>query len=176
LDPSRDVPNPYAAPSAPLDPPRERAPARQRLAKPAARLKAVLVDRFIALLPILLAILVFSGVLSATDQDGGGALGIAMLVVTASWLVGITGYQLYLLTTTGQTLGKRWFGVRVVRVDGQPLTFGGVVVMRAALPLLLSVIPGLGGVFSLADALFVFRDDARCIHDLMAGTKVVVAW
>ena len=34
-------------------------------------------------------------------------------------------------------------------------------------------IPFAGGIFSLIDCLFIFREDRRCIHDLIAGTKVV---
>jgi uncharacterized RDD family membrane protein YckC len=31
----------------------------------------------------------------------------------------------------------------------------------------------LGFVFLLVDFCFIFREDGRCLHDLMAGTKVV---
>ena len=34
---------------------------------------------------------------------------------------------------------------------------------------------GLGFVFLLVDFCFIFREDARCLHDLSAGTKVVKA-
>ena len=34
-------------------------------------------------------------------------------------------------------------------------------------------IPKVGGVLALADILFVFRDDRRCLHDQIAGTRVV---
>ena len=30
-----------------------------------------------------------------------------------------------------------------------------------------------GGLFSIVDICFIFRDDRRCIHDLIAGTQVV---
>ncbi|MBD3392455.1 MAG: hypothetical protein GF418_10265 [Chitinivibrionales bacterium] len=36
-------------------------------------------------------------------------------------------------------------------------------------------IPILGSLFALINVLFVFREDHRCIHDLIAGTKVVSA-
>jgi len=37
-------------------------------------------------------------------------------------------------------------------------------------PLLLAILPG----FMLLDPLFILRRDRRCLHDLIAGTKVVV--
>jgi hypothetical protein len=33
-------------------------------------------------------------------------------------------------------------------------------------------IPVLGMFASLVDVLFIFRDDRRCVHDLIAGTQV----
>ena len=33
----------------------------------------------------------------------------------------------------------------------------------------------IGPILSLANPLFIFREDRRCLHDLLAGTKVVVA-
>lgn len=40
---------------------------------------------------------------------------------------------------------------------------------------LVSLIPGVGGLFSIVDILLIFRADRRCAHDHIAGTKVVVA-
>ena len=40
---------------------------------------------------------------------------------------------------------------------------------------LISQVPFAGGFVGLADSLFIFRQDKRCIHDLIAGTKVVEA-
>jgi uncharacterized RDD family membrane protein YckC len=31
----------------------------------------------------------------------------------------------------------------------------------------------LGGLLAVVDVLFVFRRDRRCLHDLVAGTRVV---
>ena len=35
------------------------------------------------------------------------------------------------------------------------------------------MIPVLGPLFSLVNVCFIFREDRRCIHDLIAGTQVV---
>jgi uncharacterized RDD family membrane protein YckC len=40
---------------------------------------------------------------------------------------------------------------------------------------LLSALAGIGWIFALVDALFIFREDRRCLHDFIAGTRVVRA-
>jgi uncharacterized RDD family membrane protein YckC len=43
------------------------------------------------------------------------------------------------------------------------------VLLRGVVNGLLSIIP----LYGLVDALFIFREDKRCLHDLIAGTIVV---
>jgi uncharacterized RDD family membrane protein YckC len=53
------------------------------------------------------------------------------------------------------------------------------VLLRLILPAIIGFIPILGGflglAFWLADVLFIFGKERRCIHDFIAGTKVVAA-
>jgi uncharacterized RDD family membrane protein YckC len=94
-------------------------------------------------------------------------LGVVLLVSVA---VGIPIVQVVLLSRDGQTIGKRFLDIRIVSFEtGQNAGFGANVVMRAWVNFLLNVIPFYG----LADVLFIFRDDQRTIHDLIAGTHVV---
>jgi uncharacterized RDD family membrane protein YckC len=115
---------------------------------------------------------VFGGLANGKKGDTS-ALDTAMVIVVVGWGVGFTVFQWYRLVTSGQTLGKKWMDVRVVTVYGGPLTVRSVVVMRGIVPFVLGFVPAVGGIFALADALFVFRDDRRCIHDFMAGTEVI---
>jgi uncharacterized RDD family membrane protein YckC len=108
------------------------------------------------------------------DQEATAVAG-AVLVGGALITLAICLYQWVKLSTTGQTLGKRWMGVRVVRVDGQPIGFGSAVVLRVWLPTLLQAVPLLGPLFGLVDVLWIFGQERRCVHDLMAGTRVVDA-
>ena len=105
----------------------------------------------------------------ATSLDRAGTLGILLFIATC---VGIFSLQSFLLTVHGWTLGKRVLKLRVVAVDGHRAGFVQVVLLR-------SLIPGLAafccGLFSLIDALFIFGDERRCLHDLLAGTIVVNA-
>jgi uncharacterized RDD family membrane protein YckC len=89
-----------------------------------------------------------------------------------------------MLTTRGQSIGKRIVGVRVIRLDGSkpgivhawllrevPMTVIGTVL--GFLPFIGPFLLGPG--FHLTDWCMIFRDDQRCLHDLFAGTKVVKA-
>ena len=82
--------------------------------------------------------------------------------------------NIYLLHTKGQTIGKMLVGVRIVDVNsGQILPITKVIGLRV-LPTWMGhfLTCGIGG---LIDSLFIFRDDQRCVHDLIAQTKVVQA-
>lgn len=87
--------------------------------------------------------------------------------------LGIAIYQWVLISRTGQSLGKKWLGIRIERIDGARLTFGTGVFLRNWVPKLIGSVPYMGALFQLIDCLFIFRDDRRCIHDHIAGTRVV---
>jgi uncharacterized RDD family membrane protein YckC len=54
------------------------------------------------------------------------------------------GYQWYLISTTGQSLGKRWLGVQIVRVDGSPSGLRHGVILRSWILGALGNVPGVG--------------------------------
>lgn len=89
--------------------------------------------------------------------------------------------QALLLTMRSQNLGKMVFGLRVVRADnGQPAGFLHGALIRFLLPVMFMIVLNmftavLGFLFLLIDLAFMARDDGRCLHDLMAGTRVVRA-
>lgn len=135
------------------------------LAEPSTRLWATFIDGLISL-PIFLF-----WVFGTMGADGNQA---AVYVVTA--LAGAAGLalviaQLYLMSTRGQTLGKKWLGIKMVDLHGQNPGFVRAVVLRSVVNGLLGFVP----LYSLVDVLFIFRQDRRCVHDLLAGTKVVDA-
>ena len=107
----------------------------------------------------------------AVSEDlAGGVATLAMLALAI--------YQWYLLSTTGQSLAKKWLGIRIVKVDGSPVDFVSAVLLRSwvywALVVFGSVIV-IGSVLPLVDALMIFGDERRCLRDHLAGTKVVQA-
>jgi uncharacterized RDD family membrane protein YckC len=74
-------------------------------------------------------------------------------------------YFVFLHWARGQTVGKMAFRVRVVSLDGGPLSFGQSA-LRHLGSWLSAVILGIG--YLLA----AFRADKRALHDLIAGTRV----
>jgi uncharacterized RDD family membrane protein YckC len=98
--------------------------------------------------------------------------------------------QWALVTTSGQTLGKKALDMRIVRVTGAPAGFVHGVALRMLpfffLGAVTPLIRPLGGgatavlvysmvtmVVAFVDPLFIFRSDRRCLHDLIAGTEVI---
>jgi uncharacterized RDD family membrane protein YckC len=98
----------------------------------------------------------------------GGAAAIGFLGA-----IGIAIYQWMLISRTGQSLGKKWTGIRIEKIDGSRVTFGTGVVLRNWVPKVMGAVPYLGMLFHLIDCLFIFREDQRCLHDHIAGTRVV---
>ena len=83
-------------------------------------------------------------------------------------------FQIYLVSTRGQTLGKRFFGIRIVRAsDGSNPGFARAWLLRALVPGIIGMLPTIGSVFTIVNYGFIFRADRRCLHDLLADTRVV---
>ena len=97
----------------------------------------------------------------------------------AMLIIGLVVYFLlngYLLMKRGQTIGKVLVKTRVVSVkDEQILPISRYILLRYLPIAFASQIPFIGQFLGLIDSLFIFRSDKRCVHDLIAGSKVVVA-
>ena len=104
-----------------------------------------------------------------------------LLAILGVVSVGLSFYSLVLLITEGQTIGKRLMKIRIVRLDtGKNGGFLTNVVIRGffgfAMELVKSLgLAHLGSAIFLADTLFIFRKDRRCLHDFIATTRVVKA-
>jgi uncharacterized RDD family membrane protein YckC len=91
------------------------------------------------------------------------------LVVSAA----VNGYMLH---KYGQTVGKRVAGTRIVSVhDNSIQPLWRIYLLRYFPVNLIGLVPLAGPFLSIASVLFIFRSDRRCLHDLIAGTKVIRA-
>jgi uncharacterized RDD family membrane protein YckC len=151
------------------------------LAGRGARLGAVVLDNVLMGLCAVPAIPPYMALLEATENggdpsaalsgSGGSLLAAGLLLMLVFGIV-----QLVLLSRTGQTVGKRICRVRVARFeDGTNPGFVKAVLLLGFVPGLIGAIPLLGLVFALVNICFIFREDKRCIHDLIAGTNVLEA-
>lgn len=146
------------------------AAAAPTLASRGARLGAVIVDQACLFGAIAVGVLL---VVLGGGEQALTILGIGLAIVL---FLAIAITQLVLLSSRGQTIGKRLVGIRIVKLDtGENGGFVANVVMRAFVPALIGAVPYVGPLFSIVDTLFIFREDYRCIHDHIAGTVVVSA-
>jgi uncharacterized RDD family membrane protein YckC len=105
----------------------------------------------------------------------GGIGGFVARVFITTVLAGVIGaaYEVTMLATKGQTLGKMALGIRVVRPDA-PVLGGAVAVKRWATTFLVQLVPAVGWVLALACYLSAAVDpQRRGVHDKVAGTWVV---
>ena len=139
------------------------------LAERGTRFFAHLVDQLLYLLAAIPGFIGFFATNEATDPDTVELLVYAWIVPL---LLLLAAYQWYLVATTGQSLAKRWFGIRIVRMSGAPVGFLHGVVLRSWV---LGAMNSACSLVSLVDALAIFGQQCRCIHDHIADTKVVRA-
>jgi uncharacterized RDD family membrane protein YckC len=168
-----DDQNPYRAPEAPII----NVERDTDLAELGERLAAALIDGVI-MLCIMLPAMFFGGYFKAVmDAALSGAK--PPLGLVAMWggigflaLVVVQGYP---LNATAQTWGKRILKIRIVDIDGSKPPLARLLAMRYLPVQIASLIPIIGSLLPLVDVLFIFRKDRRCVHDLIAGTKVIKA-
>ena len=162
--------NPYATPSADVA---VEDLSEELLAGRFARLIAAIVDGIILGLVIVPLMFLFGYWERAIAGQNILVEAIVWTIATLLLWVVINGYT---LAKRGQTLGKILLGVRIVSVeDGNILPVWKVFFVRYLPITLVSQIPLLGFFAFLINALFIFRSDKRCVHDLMAGSRVVKA-
>jgi uncharacterized RDD family membrane protein YckC len=144
----------------------------QVLASRWKRLGGAILDGLVSIV-VTFPVMIVTGVFKQLMQNQGMSVGQTALF----FIYGLAIFMVingYLLAKHGQTVGKWIVGTRIVDKDtGQILSLGKVFGLRY-LPLsIVSQIPVLGNLLCAIDTLFIFREDKRCVHDLIAGTKVV---
>jgi uncharacterized RDD family membrane protein YckC len=104
------------------------------------------------------------------------------LAKTGGWFyLGLLGalivlaIDLVLLARNGQTIGKKLLGIKVVRVDGSPVSLFRVFFLRYVCNTVLTLIPLFGSLYSLVDCLMIFGESRRTVHDRIADTIVIKA-
>jgi len=97
----------------------------------------------------------------------GGTWGIALVIVLAV-LIWWAYYPFYETVWNGQTPGKRYSGIRVLREGGFPLDF-----RAALLRNLLRFADMLPGVYAVGAGFLLFHPQCKRLGDLVAGTVVI---
>lgn len=169
------VTNPYAPPQATVrdiaDP-----TARTEPAERVTRLGAAVLDGIIGM--VIMAIPGALGVLIILFGNRNGENPVTVVAGSLVILAGVAawGWLTYVnVKRSGQTLGKKVVGIKVVRTDGAPASVGRIFWLRNVVNALIGAIPLLGSIYSLVDILFIFSDTRQCLHDKLADTIVVKA-
>ncbi len=170
--------NPYAAPSSNLHDSHGSydgyVTEQVMLAPRMSRLAAILLDSFIAGL-IAMPFFVIIGLTGGFDDNPNEivlAIGmIAMMIAVLCFAV----YNLFLLHKSGQTIGKKLMKIKIVRSDLHTRAdLPRIIFLRYAPMSLLGAIPIIGSLIQIADYLFIFGTEQRCLHDRIADTHVVM--
>ena len=162
----------------------ESGPGTYRLAGWWSRVGAALLDGLIigvgGLLLLALVGAVFSVGIFASDTAGIISVIVGLMLAFGAFAVIALLYApLMMARTDGQTLGRQAMGIRVIRVSGDPMTFGWAMLREVAIKwLLFGVVGGSTtlGLAGLLDVLWPLWDEEnRALHDFIVGTRVVKA-
>ncbi|TWU38986.1 RDD family protein [Novipirellula aureliae] len=169
--------NPYAAP-AETDAYRGYSNPHPPLATRVERFVGSLIDSCLTILvfftvgiPLFFAIAYF-GVEFDFDRPAFDFYGdLVAALFAAVFFIIINGY---LLATKGQTVGKLVMKTQIVSEEtDRILPLGRLLLLRYVTIWIASGLPVVGGFINLANALAIFRANHKCIHDDIAGTKVI---
>ena len=102
-------------------------------------------------------------------EEIGWSQGILIAIYTLLQFLLIWGYYIgFEWLWQGQTPGKRWTKIRVVRIDGNPVGFGEVAIRN-----LVRIIDFLPATYALGLVTMFFSENARRLGDYAAGTIVI---
>jgi uncharacterized RDD family membrane protein YckC len=146
-----------------------------------SRLGAALIDSLIIGVGAVIIVVLFGAVFSIgfVDSNDTGIVSLVvglMLSFLAIAIVALLYAPLMMERTNGKTLGRMAMGIRVVRANGEPMTFGWAMLREVAVKALLFGVLGslTFGLPNLADVLWPLWDDEnRALHDFVVDTRVV---
>ena len=146
---------------------------KPHLASRSVRLGGALIDGVISLV-IIVPVMLATGSFQRLFRGEEMTIGQRAAFFVAGWAV-FLALNGYLLLKRGQTIGKVAVKTRIVDLNGNIPHFGKLLVLRYLIIGLLAEIPIIGSLACLVDALFIFGKESRCLHDYIAGTRVVDA-
>lgn len=162
--------NPYAAPQADISPIKDgKTP---ELATLGQRFQGFLLD-VLAGSPSVVLLVMFVG-MAENNQRSTSPLGLILLVTGFLYFIGLMVYNIIRLSSHGQTIGKKWIGTRIAKIeDNSNPGFVKAFILRGVVSGIIGALPVVGFIYALLDICFIFQENRRCIHDLLAGTHVV---
>ena len=145
----------------------------QTLASRTERFFASLVDG-ITIMIFTMPAMYFTGGFDGITEGAEPSLSYTLLISALGFVIFFL-INAKLLVNKGQTIGKKTLGIKIVDTDGNLPEVKKHLIKRYAVYFIPGQIPLAGQLFSLINILFIFGKQRRCIHDLVAGTKVISA-
>ncbi len=176
-----NTPNAYAPPKANVA---DVSPGQDlTLASRLSRLGAAILDGII-ISALVYTPLIFTGALGAAMASAmrsgnplqfWGVFATGAGIVSCLLFIGWAVITFRLVAANGQTIAKKLIGIKVVRSDGSRATVGRIFWLRNVVNTLITLIPLVGYLYALVDALFIFTERKQTLHDRIADTIVVDA-
>lgn len=135
------------------------------------RLGGAMIDSIISII-IVLPVMVVTGILKQTMAGEPMTLNQTVMMAGFGWVVFFILHG-YLLFTRGQTIGKVVLNTKIVDLDGKHPPFGKLIALRYVVFGVIAHVPLVGSIIGLLNVLFIFGEEKRCLHDYLAGTRVI---
>jgi uncharacterized RDD family membrane protein YckC len=135
------------------------------------RLGAILIDGIPFFLILILC--AFASALAGGNKDEVSPAIIFICIGAVVLILAVAVLQIVMLARYSQSIGKWMLKIRIYDIETRlPANWVKTIVLRMFVNSLATGIPFIGGIYGLVDILFIFREDRRCVHDLIAGTVV----
>lgn len=160
--------NPYAPPESNLIKPLTN---KIVLASRWKRFCAAFVDGAISYAIMMLTMFLTGGFETISVGKGHSFLYLAFIVT-----IGIIAFIIIhgkLLAEGGQTVGKKLLGIKITDLEGNLPDLIRHILPRYGFRTVITWVPIIGGFLPLINFLFIFGEQRRCVHDLVAKTIVV---
>lgn len=152
--------NPYSAPNA-----QGNAPVEAVLAPRGVRFAGAVIDALL-LIGVLIGMYYLLG--WQLDTDTAYAMKNMLAGIVLFWAV-----QGWLLFKRGQTVGKLVMKTQIAALDSAEVPTARLILLRYVPMQLAAWLPLVGPYLGIVDALFIFGPQRRCLHDYIAGTRVI---
>ncbi len=136
-----------------------------------SRLWAALIDMLIMMaitLPIAYFMGSFEYIQAGKEPPLMSAIVVGVISITSFFAVNGK-----LLKENGQTVGKRINNIKIVNLDDSLPDFKELIIKRYIPFFGFPYIPFIGGIVNLVNVCWIFGKESRCLHDVIANTKVI---
>lgn len=137
-----------------------------------ARLGAAIMDTVI-LAAFIIPVMYMTGMFATiTNPDAPEPSMLAQGLLSLGSIVFFALVNLYFLVKSGQTLGKKLVGIKIVTLEDEAIKMSHIL-KRYGFYWGIGYIPHAGDLLGIINVLMIFGKQKRCGHDLVAGTRVI---